>query len=112
MIAALDLLSESPGRKIAVLGHMRELGVAERDGHEAVGRYCAGRCDLLVVVGEDAGTLVDAAISRGHKAVRRFETPDDAASFLRDELREGDVCLAKASRAVGLEILVEALVSK
>ena len=112
MITALDLLSENSARKIAVLGHMRELGAAERDGHEAVGRYCVGRCDLLVVVGEDAGPLEDAAISHGHKAVRRFATPDDAASYLQDELREGDVCLVKASRAVGLETLVEALVSK
>ena len=42
MIAALDLLAETPGRRVALLGHMRELGAAERDGHERVGAYAAG----------------------------------------------------------------------
>ncbi len=109
MIAALDLLSECPGRKIAVLGHMRELGGAERAGHELVGRHCPGRCDLLVVVGDGAAPLADAAVAAGHAAVQRFDTPAAAAPFLRSELDSEDTCLIKASRAVGLEILVQEL---
>ncbi len=41
MIAALDLLAETKGRHVALLGHMRELGAAEADGHEQVGRHAA-----------------------------------------------------------------------
>ncbi|HSP54175.1 MAG TPA: UDP-N-acetylmuramoyl-tripeptide--D-alanyl-D-alanine ligase, partial [Dehalococcoidia bacterium] len=54
MLAALDLLSECPGRRIAVLGDMRELGAASDAGHLAVGRHTVGRCDVLIVVGGDA----------------------------------------------------------
>jgi UDP-N-acetylmuramoyl-tripeptide--D-alanyl-D-alanine ligase len=112
MIAALDLLSETSGRRIAVLGHMRELGAAEAAGHESVGRHAPGRCDLLIVVGDEAKALADAAEASGHKAVRRFQTAGDATSYIEAELREGDVCLVKASRAVGLESLVGELVAR
>jgi UDP-N-acetylmuramoyl-tripeptide--D-alanyl-D-alanine ligase len=111
MIAALDLLSESKARRrIAVLGHMRELGAAEDEGHEQVGRHAATTCDVLMVCGEDARLLAEAARAAGHTGVRLLATPEETAETLRRELREGDVCLVKASRAVGLESVVEALV--
>jgi len=110
MIAALDLLSESKARRrIAVLGHMRELGAAEAAGHERVGRHAATACDVLIVAGEDAQPLADAARAVGHTDVR-LVTAEEAGETLRRELREGDLCLIKASRAVGLESVVEALV--
>lgn len=112
MIAALDLLSETHGRRIAILGHMRELGAAEAEGHDRVGRYTAGKCDVLIVVGEDARSLADAARDAGHTEVRWLATPGEAAELARKELRGGDVCLVKASRAVGLESVVEALTAE
>lgn len=111
MIAALDLLAESSAkRRIAVLGHMRELGTAEAEGHALVGRHAATTCDVLIVSGEDARPLAEAAKSAGHPDVRLAETPDETSGLLHQELREGDVCLVKASRAVGLEAVVEAVV--
>lgn len=112
MIAALDLLSETTGRRVALLGHMRELGAAEVEGHERVGRYTAGKCDILIVVGEDARPLADAAKSAGHADVRWLATTDEASTLARDLLREGDACLIKASRAVGLESVAEALTAE
>ena len=111
MTAALDLLSELPGRRIAVLGHMRELGAAEEDGHRAVGRYAPGRCDLLYVVGDDARTIAEEARAAGLDA-QLIASAKEAAERLRGQLREGDHVLVKASRAVGLESLVAALVSE
>jgi len=109
VIAALDLLSETPGRKIAVLGHMRELGSAEAEGHMTVGTHSVATSDLLVVIGSDASLIADTASASGHLDVRRFSTPEEAASHLKDEIATGDHVLVKASRAVGLETLVEAL---
>ncbi len=111
MTAALDLLSELPGRRIAVLGHMRELGAAEEDGHRRVGRHTKGRCDALYVVGDEARVIAEEAGVAGQDATQ-FESADKAARALRDELREGDHVLVKASRAVGLESLVDALTGK
>jgi UDP-N-acetylmuramoyl-tripeptide--D-alanyl-D-alanine ligase len=111
MMAALDLLSETSGRRIALLGHMRELGAAERESHERVGAYASGACDLLFVVGEEARVMADAAkAARGN--VEWLATAEEAAHRLRKELKPGDHCLVKASRAVGLESVVEALVAE
>ncbi|MEX0682371.1 MAG: UDP-N-acetylmuramoyl-tripeptide--D-alanyl-D-alanine ligase [Dehalococcoidia bacterium] len=111
MIAALDLLAELPGRRIAVLGHMRELGAAEDEGHRQVGQHAAGRCDLLYVVGADARLLAEEARADGQET-QQLESAEQAAETLIHELREGDHVLIKASRAVGLESLVDALVSR
>ncbi|MCH7810617.1 MAG: hypothetical protein IH863_08555 [Chloroflexi bacterium] len=111
MVAALDLLAELPGRRIAVLGHMRELGAAEEEGHRRVGRHTKGRCDALYVVGDDARVLAEEARAAGQDTTL-FQSADEAAEALRKELREGDHVLVKASRAVGLESLVEALTGK
>jgi UDP-N-acetylmuramoyl-tripeptide--D-alanyl-D-alanine ligase len=112
MVAALDLLAECSGRRIAVLGHMRELGAAEEEGHMQVGAHAASRCDILITVGEEARPIALAARQAGHTDVREVESPEGAEAVLNDELREGDVCLVKASRAVGLEQLVTALVAR
>ncbi len=112
MIAALDLLAETQGRRLALLGHMRELGTAEAEGHVSVGQHAAATCDILIVVGEDACLLADTARSAGHRDVRWLPAPEDAAEALLKELRAGDVCLIKASRAVGLESVVEEVVAR
>jgi UDP-N-acetylmuramoyl-tripeptide--D-alanyl-D-alanine ligase len=109
MIAALNLLAETPGRHIAVLGHMRELGAAEIEGHVRVGQHAARTSDTLVVVGGDANVIAESAASMGHDDVHRFADPDQAAAFLKGLMAPGDHVLVKASRAVGLEALVEAL---
>jgi UDP-N-acetylmuramoyl-tripeptide--D-alanyl-D-alanine ligase len=112
MIAALDLLAETQRRRLALLGHMRELGTAEAEGHTSVGQHAAATCDILFVVGEDARSLATAARNAGHHDVRWLPGPEDAADALRKELRPGDICLIKASRAVGLESVVETVVAR
>jgi len=111
MLAALDLLAELPGRRIAVLGEMRELGAAEEEGHRQVGERAAACADLVLVVGERARPLYEAAVAAGTAETRFFNAPADAVPVLRDELKSGDHVLVKASRAVALETLVDALVA-
>lgn len=109
--AALDVLSELPGRRIAVLGEMLELGDAHEDGHRVVGEAAAETVDRLVVVGEDASAIADGAISAGLDPARVVVLADAEAALdhLRSRLRDGDVVLVKASRGIALESLVEAL---
>ena len=65
MRAALELLADLPGRRVAVLGEMLELGDAHDDGHRDVGRATASVADLLVVVGAGAPGIVEARARRG-----------------------------------------------
>jgi UDP-N-acetylmuramoyl-tripeptide--D-alanyl-D-alanine ligase len=111
MLAALDLLGELPGRRIALLGEMRELGAAEEEGHRQVGERAAACADLVLVLGERARPLYEAAQTTGAAEVRFLTSTQEAAPVLRDELQPGDYLLVKASRAVGLESVVDALVA-
>ena len=103
-----------PGRRIAVLGEMLELGDGHESGHERVGAAAAAIVDRLVVVGGRARQGSRAA--RGARDWRRrpiTEVPDRAAALaaLEAELRGGDVVLVKASRGVELDLLVDDLVT-
>jgi UDP-N-acetylmuramoyl-tripeptide--D-alanyl-D-alanine ligase len=112
MLAALDLLAELPGPRIALLGEMAELGAAEVEGHRQVGERAATACDLLLVVGERARPLAEAARAAGLKDVRLLDSGEAAVEMARAELRSGAHLLVKASRALALETLVDALVAR
>ncbi len=111
VIAALDLLAGLPGRRVAVLGEMLELGKGAAAGHREVGTAAAATCDLLVVVGAAAAGIAAGARAGGLDPSRILEARDrDAAlDLLRSRLRDGDIVLVKASRGVELDLLVEAL---
>ena len=99
MAAALETVAEMPGRRIAVLGKMHELGSDEGALHAQMGELAAKLgFALVVVVGEDPG------IASGAGAIA--SKVSDAAGALRmlsDRVEPGDVVLVKGSRAAGLE---------
>ena len=109
--AALDLLAGLPGRRVAVLGEMLELGDAHVAGHLEVGEAAAGVVDLLVVVGDEALAIADGARDAGLDPARVLlaHDRDTALDILRPRLREGDVVLVKASRGIALDLLVDDL---
>jgi len=109
--AALDLLAGLPGRRIAVLGEMLELGKGAATGHRDVGTAAAATCDLLITVGSGASGIAAGARTAGLDGSRILEARDRDAAFdlLRSRLRDGDVVLVKASRGVELDLLVDAL---
>lgn len=109
--AALALLAGAPaGRKIAVLGDMKELGAASPAHHEAAGEMAArAGVDLLLLVGEEMALAEGPAREGGIADVHRFADAAAAGSWLAGHLREGDLVLVKGSRAMALESVVEAL---
>ena len=112
VLAALDLLSELPGRHIAVLGEMLELGDSAAAEHRRVGEHAAAVVDRLVVVGEGARGIAEGAIDRGLDAgsVHLVADRDEALTVLLGELQDDDSILVKASRGAALDLLVERLV--
>jgi UDP-N-acetylmuramoyl-tripeptide--D-alanyl-D-alanine ligase len=111
VVAALDLLGGLPGRRVAVLGEMLELGEGHVAGHLEVGEAAARVADLLVVIGDEAIAIADGARDAGlDRAKVLFVRDRDAAlDVLRPRLRDGDVVLVKASRGIALDLLVDAL---
>ncbi|MDJ0953721.1 MAG: UDP-N-acetylmuramoyl-tripeptide--D-alanyl-D-alanine ligase [Acidimicrobiia bacterium] len=99
--AAMRTVADMPGRHIAVLGTMAELGPIEVSEHERIGRLAV---DLgfaaIITVGDEPG------IARGAGAIaRNVSDADEAFSVVQRVVDDGDTVLVKASRAVGLEQL-------
>jgi UDP-N-acetylmuramoyl-tripeptide--D-alanyl-D-alanine ligase len=104
--AALDALAAiEGGRRIAVLGEMRELGDDSEAEHRAVGEYAASRADVVAAVGEAARPIADGA---GERAVALVDN-DAAVDWLRGHLAADDVVLVKASREARLDEVAAAL---
>lgn len=113
---ALEQLTETPGRRrVACLGDMLGLGPDKELQHAAVGAYAAGRgVDVLVCVGPLSRSTAKAAryVGMPASAVLSVDGPDQAARALHDIVREGDVVLAIASHATGLERVVASLLGE
>jgi len=107
--AALRALARLPAdRKIAVLGEMLELGDDTRAAHVALGRVVTELgLDAVVVVGPGARPIIEGVGGGSH--VIEVADPDSAAEIVTREAVPGDAVLVKASRAVGLERVVVAL---
>ncbi len=104
--AALRTVADLPGRPIAVLGLMAELGEISSDEHIRMGRLAAELgYATVIMVGEDPGLTTGAGA-----IARNVATTDDALDLVASLVREGDTVLVKASRAVGLETLAGSLV--
>ncbi len=110
-LAALNLLDDLEGRKIAVLGDMLELGRYERQGHTLVGVRAAEVASELVTVGERAKWIASSAASAGlaPNMIREFDTSQQSIDFLNKHLTSKDVVLIKGSRGMQMEIIVSAL---
>ena len=109
MEAALDLLSASKRRRIALLGDMYELGTQERQAHRELGAYAVGKCDWLIGVGERSRDMVDAARLAGHSEACWVAEAEQATDIMRHSLEPTDTLLIKASHAMHLERIVERL---
>ncbi len=99
--AAMNTVAAMPGRHIAVLGTMAELGPIEVAEHERIGRLAAQLGFASVItVGEEPGIAAGAG-----RIARNVDDSEDAYDAVTGIVDDGDVVLVKASRAVGLEQL-------
>jgi UDP-N-acetylmuramoyl-tripeptide--D-alanyl-D-alanine ligase len=109
LAGALRMLAGLPGRRIALLGRMAELGEFEELEHRTAGAVAAQSCDILCCCGETCRPLAEAARAAGHTDVRWFATKDEAALNVAGELRADDVVLVKASRGEAFETILHYL---
>lgn len=111
MLAALNLLDEMEGRKIAVLGDMLELGPYERQGHEIVGLRAARVAQILLTLGTRARVIASAAKRAGMKPaqVLEFESQEPIIEWLDKNLTADDTVLIKGSHGLRMDRIVAAL---
>lgn len=110
-IAALNLLDDIDGRKVAVLGDMLELGQYEREGHRRVGLRASEVADEIVLVGQRSQITRDAVLETGYspEKVHWYANAEGAINHLKPSLKQGDIVLIKSSHSMHLETIVSAL---
>jgi UDP-N-acetylmuramoyl-tripeptide--D-alanyl-D-alanine ligase len=111
MLAALNLLSELDGRKVAVLGDMLELGPYEKQGHELVGLRAAQVVKVLLTLGPRGNMIAEAARRAGMRpnAVLEFQSPEPVVEWLKKNLSDKDAVLIKGSHGLRMDRITAAL---
>lgn len=111
MLAALNLLDELDGRKVAVLGDMLELGPYERGGHEMVGLRAAQVANVLLTLGERARIIAEAArrVTRKAGTIIEFDEIEPLVEWLKSNLTPKDVVLIKGSHGLRMDRITGSL---
>lgn len=110
LAAAVDVLVSLPadGRKVLIVGDMRELGAASEELHrQAAERIARSGINLVIAVGDNARLVsrtID-AVSGGSVETHAYSSADSARRRLTSYLRRDDTILMKGSRLVALEKL-------
>jgi UDP-N-acetylmuramoyl-tripeptide--D-alanyl-D-alanine ligase len=108
MQAAFDVIAEKrahgSGRRLALLGEMRELGGTSEEAHIRVGRQAAALFDRVAVLDAGAGRLL--AEAAGADLVSDHSA---AVAWVRSQARPGDIVLVKGSHGVALDEVVQEL---
>lgn len=114
MAAALNVLGNRPGRHIAVLGDMLELGDCAQAEHYRIGRIAAEKADMVFAFGPHAGRVLDGTITGGMPETmgRAFKSREELAAALRRAAKPGDVILFKGSHGMHLEKVLEAFLKE
>jgi UDP-N-acetylmuramyl pentapeptide synthase len=110
MKAALRTLVEldAEGKRVAVLGEMRELGTESERAHREVGETAATLgVDQLITIGDAAELIAEGARTAGLDKVSSARTTGEAARLLGKIAEPGDLVLVKGSRAARTEEVIE-----
>jgi len=110
MQATLGTLRDLPAsRKIAVLGDMLELGKYSIEAHQLIGKLTAKTADILITVGPRGRFIAEGAEQAGmlKDYILSFDVAAEAGKELQELIKPGDLVLIKASRAIGLDKVVE-----
>lgn len=110
MQASISSMSALKGRKIAILGHMGELGEFAPKMHEELGEFIAKNdINMAFFIGEFAEEVVSGCKSKGFTQIFAFKNHDDLWDDVSKKILPKDVILVKASRSMKLETIVEKL---
>ena len=114
MKAAIDVLCNlKVKRKIVLLGTMKELGDESYNAHKEVGAYALEKAvDLVITLGEYSNAFKEGVEKTNYISstiFKTFDTYDNTINYLKNNLKEGDAILIKASRTMKFETIVNEL---
>ena len=118
-LAAIDVLRlvkvDETADKYAIMGDMLEIGSYTEEGHQLVGKKIAqSGITQLIAVGEKARDFIRGAKEDGMEDdfMFYFDAPEEAAKFLKNRIKAGDVLLVKGSQGARMEKVVKELLAE
>ena len=114
MKAAIGVLCNIENvRKVAILGDILEMGDFAKDAHYRVGKIVAeSGVDMLITGGENAKYIAQGAKDNGLLNVVSFDKTLEVCNFVKDEIKDGDAVLIKASRGMHFEDVYNVITEK
>lgn len=113
MAASLNILENFPGRRIAVLGDMFELGSIAKKSHERIGHLAADlNIERLITVGKMSRYIAKSAKKNGLADIHIAGSNKEAIKLLKKFIRPDDTILVKGSRGMHMEEIVKGLTGK
>ena len=100
MKAAFNVLAKLPGRKVAILGDMLELGEGEKKFHREIGELARQSADLVIGVGD---------LAKEYGATKHYSDSVVASNEILGLLGQNDSILVKGSHGVHMELIVLAI---
>ena len=109
MAAALKVLGNKAGRRVAVLGDMLELGACAPTEHHRIGLVAAKNADIVLAYGPNSGCVVTGAREGGmaEENALAFEDRDCLVAVLKRLAKQGEVMLFKGSHGMHMELALE-----
>ena len=109
MAAALVVLGGRPGRRVAVLGDMLELGICAPAEHYRVGRIAAENAEVVLAYGPNSNRVVSGAITGGMSTamVKGFTDQESLISAMKRMIKAGDVVLVKGSHGMQMDQILD-----
>lgn len=113
VISAFEAISgiDTNGARIAILGDMMELGKHSSNEHRRIGKEVVKYCNKLFTVGMRSEATAREAIANGMNPdlVKSYENSREAAKYVVDSIKTGDIILVKGSQSMRMERVVSAL---
>lgn len=104
-LAALDLLGDMDGRRVAVLGDMLELGEYEKSGHKGVGSHVVQTADFFIAIGPRSKMMVESALKNGFdpKKIEWFEDASQSLHLIKEYCEKNSIILVKGSHGMRMD---------
>ncbi len=111
MAASVRSLCTLPGRRVAILGDMKELGDSSALLHRGVGELAAKiGVDCMICTGVEARAIYEGFVASGTgRPAYYFADKEELVPLLPAIIRYGDAVLVKASHSMDFDRIVAAL---
>ncbi|MGL5439199.1 MAG: UDP-N-acetylmuramoyl-tripeptide--D-alanyl-D-alanine ligase [Filifactoraceae bacterium] len=113
MRGTIPILSEvAKGRRVAILGDMRELGDSSKEKHRELAKEILDNADVFIAVGNEMQYTVEKVLEDGMNAdmVYHFKDSVKAGEKINSLLKAGDTIFVKGSRGIALETIVDKII--